>query len=289
MGGRAESLSPLHGRATRGWPACRRPQRAAGRRWPRSCSASARPGDAAAGARRRRARTLTRARRRRPARAAPHQPGAQRRRRRRWRPAAACAWAGRADGAWVEIRVDDDGPGLPATANLFVPVLHHQAAGLRHRPRAEPPDRRGARRHAEPGDRAPTGRAAAPGCSCRAPDGRPPILGAPDERAHPRQARSRAAHHRADDRRRPRVPAGPHRVLRPGRRAAGAGLLRARPRGAGALVRTRRGCRCWMPTASSTWRAPRCWVRVWLIGARPRPQRVGPARRWTRPARCWPA
>ena len=41
------------------------------------------------------------------------------------------------------------GRASPQTANLFVPVLHDQAGRLRHRPRAQPADRRRPRRHAD--------------------------------------------------------------------------------------------------------------------------------------------
>jgi nitrogen fixation/metabolism regulation signal transduction histidine kinase len=49
----------------------------------------------------------------------------------------------------VAIVVEDDGPGVADTSNLFVPfVLHDQTERLGHRARARAPDRRGARRHA---------------------------------------------------------------------------------------------------------------------------------------------
>lgn len=47
----------------------------------------------------------------------------------------------------LEVWVEDEGPGLSITSNLFVPLFHHQAQRLRHRPGAQPADRRGPRRH----------------------------------------------------------------------------------------------------------------------------------------------
>ena len=42
--------------------------------------------------------------------------------------------------------MQDEGPGLSNTANLFVSVLHHETRGIRDRAGAEPSDRGSARR-----------------------------------------------------------------------------------------------------------------------------------------------
>ena len=46
----------------------------------------------------------------------------------------------RKNGSYLEVEVDDEGPGLPNTANLFVPILHHQAEGIRDRVGSESAD-----------------------------------------------------------------------------------------------------------------------------------------------------
>ena len=59
----------------------------------------------------------------------------------------AVGWARRRT-ARSRSRVEDDGPGLADTANLFVPFFTTKPSGIGHRPGALPPDRRGARRRA---------------------------------------------------------------------------------------------------------------------------------------------
>ena len=136
IGGRAEALSRFmeaYARLARLPP----PELHAGRRSRTSCSARSRletrvPVEVEPGP------DAQLRRRRRPARAAPDQPAAQRGRRRAGDRAAACAWAGRARRAsrCVEMWVEDEGPGLPNTREPVRALLHHQAAGIRHRARA---------------------------------------------------------------------------------------------------------------------------------------------------------
>ena len=51
---------------------------------------------------------------------------------------------------FLQLTVEDEGPGLPDTSNLFVPFFTTKPQGSGHRSGAEPPDRRSARRHARP-------------------------------------------------------------------------------------------------------------------------------------------
>ncbi len=124
---RAEALDPLHGRVR----AAGAPAAAAARTARRRAAGAARrrPRDAASRSRSSPGPPLHDRRRRRSARAAAHQPRAQRRRRRARPRAAACGWAGRPRRAHAEIWVDDEGPGLAQTANLFVPFFTTKPGG----------------------------------------------------------------------------------------------------------------------------------------------------------------
>ena len=89
-------------------------------------------------------------------------------------------WRARTRPPALEVCVDDEGPGLPNTGQPVRAVLHHQAGRLRHRARAVPADRRGARRHADASRTAPTRAAAGPCCRLplrtpRSDRRRPPI------------------------------------------------------------------------------------------------------------------
>jgi len=88
---------------------------------------------------------------------------------------AAIAWAA-APGA-VVITIDDDGPGVADTANLFVPFFTTKPDRLGHRAGPGAPDRRGSRRLAD--GREPAHRARrAPRSPCRParpPDGWPSL------------------------------------------------------------------------------------------------------------------
>ena len=106
-------------------------------------------------------------RRSRSARAAADQHRPQRRRRDARDRRQACGSTGSRSTAALQLTVEDEGPGLPDTSNLFVPFFTTKPTGLGHRPRAEPPDRRSARRHARAGEPRPTRRAAARSCGCR--------------------------------------------------------------------------------------------------------------------------
>ena len=68
-------------------------------------------------------------RRRGPDRAGPHQPACATRPTRRWRPAAACAWAGRRRTARWRSGWRTTGHGLPPSANLFVPFFTTKPQG----------------------------------------------------------------------------------------------------------------------------------------------------------------
>ena len=82
---------------------------------------------------------------------------------------AAAGWAPVA--GHVEIWVEDEGHGLAQTGEPVRPVLHDQARRIGHRPRAEPADRRSARRHAHA--REPQGPRRLPGRLAPAPLDRP--------------------------------------------------------------------------------------------------------------------
>ena len=54
-----------------------------------------------------------------------------------WKPVDGC----------LQLTVEDEGPGLAGYLEPVRPVLHDEAHRVGHRPRAEPPDSRSARRH----------------------------------------------------------------------------------------------------------------------------------------------
>ncbi len=83
--------------------------------------------------------------------------------------AAACAWAGSATRGQLEIWVDDDGPGLPNTTNLFVPFFTTKPGGSGIGLVLSPPDRGGPRRHARRSRTAGATAAASRGCACPSP------------------------------------------------------------------------------------------------------------------------
>ena len=110
----------------------------------------------------------------------------------------------------VDIWVDDEGPGLSNTANLFVPFFTTKPGGSGHRPRAVPPDRRSARGIAEARESSRRSRrerdadAAALGLEERAPYGgqeRASVWTCPGASVF---ASGCGSHRREQDRRRPR-------------------------------------------------------------------------------------